>query len=225
MKINELHRWDIEPKEAVALQKKLRERLVFRELQKTPKVIAGVDVSYEKHGDLFHAAIVLLSFPRLEVIEKACASARVDFPYIPGLLSFREGPVVIEAFKRLKTIPDVAIFDGQGIAHPRGIGIASHIGLFLEIPTIGCAKTRLVGEYDEPGIDKGEFTPLVLQGLEIGAVLRTRKCVKPVFVSPGHLITIEESAKIVLECSERYRLPEPTRLAHHVSNEERKAQK
>ncbi|MBE9536479.1 MAG: deoxyribonuclease V [Proteobacteria bacterium] len=218
MKVKELHRWDIAPKEAVALQQRLRERLVFRELQKTPKLIAGVDVSYEKHGDLFHAAIVILSFPGLEVIEESCASGRVDFPYIPGLLSFREGPVVIEAFKELKTVPDLAIFDGQGIAHPRGIGIASHIGLFLDIPTIGCAKTRLVGEYNEPGIDKGEFATLVYHGLEVGTVLRTRKGVKPVFVSSGHLVTIEESRELVLGCSTKYRLPEATRRAHILSN-------
>jgi len=210
------------PKEAVALQKRLRERLVLGPLQKQPEVIAGVDVSYEKHGDLFHAAVVLLSFPGLEVIEEVCASGRVAFPYIPGLLSFREGPVVIEAFRRIKTVPDVAIFDGQGIAHPRGIGIASHIGLFLDIPTIGCAKTRLAGTFGDIGNERGDCSPLLKDGLELGAVLRTRKGVKPLFVSPGHLITIEESARLVLECCTRYRLPEATRLAHHLSNEERR---
>jgi deoxyribonuclease V len=222
MVTRDIHQWEMQPKEAVSIQKGLRAKLKFQHLPKIPRLIAGADVSYDKGSDIFHAAIVLLSFPGLETVEEASASGRVDFPYIPGLLSFREGPIVIKAFEKLVNIPDVAIFDGQGIAHPRGIGIASHIGLFLGVPTIGCAKTRLVGEYDEPGMGKGDFSPLTRDGREIGAAVRTKRGVKPLFVSPGQMITIEESIDIVLKCSSRYRLPEPTRRAHLLSNRVRR---
>jgi deoxyribonuclease V len=222
MLIRDIHPWNLPPKEAVSLQKELRAHLVFKPMPRMPRLIAGADVSYDKGSDIFHAAIVVLSLPDLEMLEEVSASGRVDFPYIPGLLSFREGPIVLEAFKKLESTPDLVIFDGQGIAHPRGIGIASHIGLFLGVPTIGCAKTRLVGEYAEPGPEKGDFSALFKDGTEIGSVVRTKRRVKPLFVSPGHLITMEESLDIVLKCSSRYRLPEPTRRAHLLSNRVRR---
>jgi deoxyribonuclease V len=150
----------------------------------------------------------------MEEVEEAGLQMPCSFPYVPGLLSFREGPAVVEAFRRLGTRPDAVIFDGQGFAHPRRIGLASHMGLWLGLPTVGCAKSRLVGEHDEPGREKGERVPLHDEGEQIGVVLRSRTDVRPVFVSPGHLADLDTSTDLVLRCCLRYRLPEPTRRAH-----------
>ncbi len=222
MIIPETHRWDISPKEGIELQKKLRREIKLTPLESLPKTVAGADVSYNKGSNIFFAGIVLLSFPDMEIIDEVSAVGRVDFPYIPGLLSFREGPLLIEAFRRLETAPDLIIFDGQGIAHPRGLGIASHMGLILNIPSIGCAKTKLCGDFDEPGLEKGSSSPLLMKGKEIGAVLRTKAGIKPLFVSPGHLVDIRDSMDIVLTCSKKYRLPEPTRQAHLLVNRVRR---
>lgn len=221
MDMDALHPWHLSPREVIDLQKKLREKVSLVPLKKEPGIVAGVDVSYDRGSDIFYSGIILLTFPGMERVEEVSAQGRVTFPYIPGLLSFREGPVVLKAFEKLKTVPDVVIFDGQGIAHPRGLGIASHIGLILGIPTIGCAKTKLCGDYLEPGIEKGDCSPLILGGEEVGGVLRSRRGVKPVFVSPGHLIDIKTAVNVVLECSVKYRLPEPTRLAHLLVNRAR----
>jgi deoxyribonuclease V len=155
---------------------------------------------------------------KLELIEAVNASLKLDFPYIPGLLSFREAPVLIKAFQKLKNTPDVTLFDGQGIAHPRGIGLASHMGLILGYPTIGCAKKHLAGSYGPIPDAKGDYSPLKSDGRIIGAVLRTRERVKPIFVSPGHAITVKESIQVVLDTCRGYRLPEPTRQAHLAVN-------
>jgi deoxyribonuclease V len=155
----------------------------------------------------------------MEVIEERTVVERASFPYIPGLLSFREGPALLKIFESIQHIPDVVIFDGQGIAHPRGVGMASHMGLFLDMPTIGCAKTRLVGRYGEVGKEVGDYTDLVLDDRIVGSVLRTKKKVKPIFISPGHKIGIRKSADIVLRCCRGYKLPEPIRRAHLVVNE------
>jgi deoxyribonuclease V len=155
----------------------------------------------------------------MEVIEERTVVERASFPYIPGLLSFREGPALLKIFESIQHIPDVVIFDGQGIAHPRGVGMASHMGLFLDMPTIGCAKTRLAGRYGEVGKEVGDYTDLVLDDRIVGSVLRTKKKVKPIFISPGHKIGIRKSADIVLRCCRGYKLPEPIRRAHLVVNE------
>ncbi len=218
MKIKELHSWDVSPEEAVAIQKDLRNQVKLAPLTAMPETVAGVDVSYDRGCDIFYAAVIVFTYPELEVIEKVSARDRVSFPYVPGLLSFREGPVVLQAFGKLKNAPDVVIFDGQGIAHPRGLGIASHIGLVSGIPAVGCAKSRLCGDYIEPGMGKGENSPLILGGKEVGMVLRTRRGIKPVFVSPGYLMDIPGSYQVVLGCCTKYRLPEPTREAHLLVN-------
>lgn len=214
-----LHSWDLSYREAAALQRELSQQLVLRnELPETVCWVAGVDVSYEKHGQLFYAAAVVLSFPGLEVQEEASAAGRVTFPYIPGLLSFRELPIVLQAFRRLRTVPDVVLADGQGIAHPRRLGIASHLGLWLDLPTIGCAKSRLCGEHAPPGRRRGDWVPLLAEGEEIGAVLTTRDGVKPLYISPGHRVDLPAAVDLVLACGRGYRLPEPTRRAHLLTN-------
>jgi Deoxyinosine 3''endonuclease (endonuclease V) len=218
-----LHEWAMSYKEAIALQKELAGSIALNNtLPAIVKTVAGVDVSYDKHGDLFFAGIVVLSLPDLEVIEEASAFDRVLFPYIPGLLSFRELPVVLEAFRSLSNIPDAVLVDGQGIAHPRRLGMGSHLGLWLDIPTVGCAKSRLCGEHEEPGLKRGDSVPLILEGETVGCVLRTRDGVKPLYISPGHKIDLPAAVKLVLACGKRYRMPEPTRLAHHLTNKLRK---
>jgi len=205
--------------EARELQRELAERVVVEDrLPRTVRLVAGVDVSYERHGDLFFAGVVVLSLPDLVVIEEAGASDRVSFPYIPGLLSFRELPVVLAAFRRLRTVPDAVLVDGQGIAHPRRLGIASHLGLWVNLPTVGCAKSRLCGDHTAPGRQRGDVVPLILEGSPVGAVLTTRDNVKPLYISPGHQTDIASSVELVLACGTRYRMPEPTRLAHHLTN-------
>jgi deoxyribonuclease V len=166
--------------------------------------------------------VVVYDLQQREVADEARAVEKTVFPYIPGYLSFREGPAVLSAFRQTGIIPDVIIFDGQGMAHPRGAGIASHLGILLGIPSVGCAKTRLVGEYEEPGLLRGDRAELRYNGRVVGAVVRTRTGVKPLFVSPGHLVTLEDSVRIVMEAAFRYRLPEPVRLAHKRATELRK---
>jgi deoxyribonuclease V len=222
----ELHNWSMSYREAAELQRQLALEVVLRtELPKPLRTVAGVDVSYEKHGDLFFAAVVVLSFPDLEVIEEASSAGRVHFPYIPGLLSFRELPILLEAFRRLETAPGAILVDGQGIAHPRRLGIASHLGLWLDLPTVGCAKSRLCGTHAEPGRERGESVPLVLGEEEIGTVLRTRSGVRPLFISPGHKIDGPAAVDLVLACGRRTRMPEPTRLAHLLTNRLRREDK
>jgi deoxyribonuclease V len=215
-----LHPWEVDYQEAVSLQNTLKRELILHDGAGIGPVdvIAGADISYSRGSDLFFAAIVLLSYPDMHPIETVHAVGKVSFPYIPGLLSFREGPVLLEAFKKIQRAPDVIIFDGQGIAHPRGIGLAAHLGLFLDIPAIGCAKSRLCGEHREPGLSAGDHEDLIYQGRVIGSVLRTRAGVRPVFVSPGHLISKDRSREVVLKCCRGYRLPEPVRQAHLAVN-------
>jgi deoxyribonuclease V len=214
-----LHAWNLSPKAAIELQKQLAGQILLASrLQHPVQTVAGVDVSYRKHGSTFFAAVVVLSFPELQVIDQASAVAEVTFPYIPGLLSFRELPALLEAFCRLQTVPDLVLVDGQGIAHPRRLGLASHLGLWLDLPTIGCAKSRLVGEAVEVGGIRGASQLLLDQGEEVGRVLRTRSGVKPMFVSPGHLLDTAAAVKFTLACGGGYRLPEPTRQAHRLSN-------
>lgn len=219
MKLAISHRWDLSVDEARALQPKLAEKVIAQTTFDLAAVetVAGVDVGF-RH-DVAHAAVVVLSYPDLKPVDKAVGREPVTFPYVPGLLTFREGPSVLHALEQLTTWPDLLIFDGQGVAHPRRIGLAAHIGVILDHPSIGCAKSRLTGTYDEPGVDAGDWTPLTDQGETIGAVVRTRAKVKPVFVSTGHRVELATAIEVVLKCTRRYRLPETTRLAHKLASE------
>lgn len=226
MKVRDLHGWDVTFEEARRIQENLRSQLALRngDVSSDVHLIAGADISCARGENLFHAALIVLTLPELKIVEQVSLEERVTFPYIPGLLSFREGPVLLKAFEKLKTAPDAVVFDGQGIAHPRRLGLASHMGLFLEIPTIGCAKTKLVGTpQHDTGNRPGEYANLILDGEVVGAVLRTKKNVKPVFVSQGHMIGLKRSIEIILSSCSGYRLPEPTRQAHIIVNRVRKA--
>lgn len=206
-------RFPTRPEEARRLQEELRTRVRLEPLPLPVTAVAGVDAAFL--SDRVVAVAILLSYPGLEVLEEATGLAPLDLPYVPGLLSFREGPAVMEALDQLSRAPDLVLFDGQGIAHPRGLGIAAHIGLLRDCPTIGVAKSRLVGEADEAvlALDKGSRVPLALDGQTVGAVVRSRSRVRPLYVSPGHRVTVDEAVTWTLACCTRYRLPEPTRLA------------
>jgi deoxyribonuclease V len=209
--------WPSDTTAARLLQHELSQRVRVRPLRQSPSYIAGVDAAFD--GEMVIAVASLFEYPSLLHVADVVSREKVRFPYVPGFLSFREGRAVINAVRKLKQLPGVIIVDGQGIAHPLGVGIASHIGVLLDIPSIGCAKSRLVGEYTEPGPEKGEWSPLMYKEEQVGAVLRTRDNVKPVFVSPGHLIDLNSSIEIVLQSLTLYRLPEPIRRADHLSKE------
>ena len=211
------HIWPSDTGAARRLQYELSHRVRIHRLRKVPSYIAGVDAAFD--GEIVIAAASLFEYPSMLHVADTASRERVGFPYVPGFLSFREGRAIISAVKKLKQMPGVIIVDGQGIAHPLGIGIASHIGVLLNIPTIGCAKSRLVGEYSEPGRKKGDWSPLMYKEKRVGAVLRTRDNVKPVFVSPGHLIYLNSAVEIVLQSLTLYRLPEPIRRADQLSKE------
>jgi len=213
-----LHPWDLSCKEAISVQRRLSGQVRQVPLTKPVRIIAGADVSYAKQDAEVYAAVLVFSFPDLAVTDRAVSADSVKFPYVPGLLSFREAPALTKAFRKIRRKPDVIIFDGQGIAHPRGMGLASHMGLILDCPSIGCAKTRLVGIYPPLPTARGSMVLITDQGRIVGGVVRTRERVKPVFVSPGHAITLEESIRLVLGCCRGYRLPEPTRQAHIAAN-------
>jgi len=219
MKIQHLHNWGLEPKEAIALQNRFAEQVV----DNTPldlnaiKTVAGVDVSV-KNG-ISQAAVIVCSYPELELIETVRAQQPTSYPYIPGLLTFREGPVLEEAFKKLQHEPDVFVFDGMGRIHPRKMGIASHLGLWLDKPTIGCGKTHFIGDYDEPAIEKGSYSDLIYKGEQLGVVLRTRANVKPVYISVGHRTALQSAIELILSVTPKYRLPRPIRLAHNAAGE------
>ncbi|MES2931582.1 MAG: deoxyribonuclease V [Patescibacteria group bacterium] len=215
-----MHNWNLSPKEAIALQKELRDQVRLVPLASEPALVGGCDVSMNRFAKEGFAGFVTLSFPALEMVDHAVVKDTIPFPYIPGLLSFREIPMLMKAWEDLETKPDVLLVDGIGIAHPRRLGIATHLGLMLNIPTIGCAKSVLTGAYEEPGNTPGDYSPLIdLKTNEtIGAALRTKTNVKPMFISPGHLITLEDSIRIVMRCVRKHRLPEPTRAAHNTMN-------
>jgi len=209
--------WPRDAHAAREVQDILRKRVKILPLRRTPAYVAAVDAAFA--GNEVIAVSSLCTFPSLECRQDAVWREEIRFPYVPGLLTFREGHAIINALKRLRIPPDVILVDGQGIAHPRGIGIASHIGVLLGKPTIGCAKSRLIGEFKEPRTRKGSWSYLYYQGKEVGAVLRTRDHVKPLFISPGHLIDIPSSLEIVMECLSGYRIPEPLRRADSLSRE------
>ncbi len=216
MQIKNLHNWSISYAKARELQIQLAKKIRLSPIKKTPKLIAGMDCAFSKDGQKIIAVAVVLKLPDFDLIETTSASKKITFPYIPGLLSFREAPVCLAAAKKLKNIPDLFLIDGQGIAHPRRLGLASHLGLFFNKPTIGCAKSRLIGNYKEPAAQKGMYNLLKYKDQTIGAVLRTRANVKPVFVSPGNKCSLDDAIKWTLKCAVKYRLPEPTRLAHQL---------
>jgi deoxyribonuclease V len=215
MTLKNLHPWTLDPEEAIKVQSALRERLVLAWDDRPVTTVGGVDVDLEE--DVARAAIVVLRYPDLTPLEGVTADAPLVFPYIPGLLAFREGPAVLAAWEKLQREPDLLMFDGQGIAHPRGLGIASQMSLWLELPTIGVAKSRLYGRHAEPGPKRGDSAELFDERDRmrvIGAVLRTREKTNPLYISPGHLIDVKHAIEFVLACCAGYRLPEPTRWAH-----------
>lgn len=212
------HGWEITPKEAIALQRELAPRVIREDRLGPVSRIAGVDAGFEDEGRVTRAAVVVLSYPGLEVLDRCVVRVPTRFPYVPGLLSFREAPAVLQAFEGLSRMPDLILYDGHGIAHPRRFGIASHVGVLLDIPCIGAAKSRLVGEHAQPARDRGAWTPLTHDGEVIGAVLRTRSGVQPIYVSIGHRISLRSAIDWVLACSPRYRLPETTRWAHRLAS-------
>ena len=215
-----VHPWDLKPEQAIVLQTKLASRVIRKSRIRLDDIaaVAGVDAGYS--NDKAYAAVVVLNLTNLRVLEKVVAAKTVSFPYVSGMLAFREGPVILEALDKLKSPPDLLMIDGQGIAHPRRFGIASHIGLLTDIPSIGCAKTRLLGDYEEPQHTRGSISYLTDGEETIGAVVRTRTAVKPVFASIGHLMDLNDSIQIILKSCRGYRLPEPIRRADHLSREQ-----
>jgi deoxyribonuclease V len=216
MKIKKLHNWNLSYSQAIALQKSLSEKVQLIELKTQPKTIAGIDCAFSRDKKRIIACVVLLKLPGFELIETENAVQKLTFPYIPGLLSFREAPVCIAAVEKLKHEPDAFIIDGQGIAHPRRLGLAAHLGLFFDKPTVGCAKSRLTGSFEDPAPEKGSYSLLKDGDEVIGAVVRTRTNVAPVFVSVGNKCLLKDAIKITLNCITKYRIPEPTRLAHQL---------
>lgn len=208
--------WQKDIERAKIIQETLRKKVKINHLKKEPKYVAGVDAAFLK--DMAIGVACLYTYPDLTLIEETNSFTKVLFPYIPCFLSFREGEAIISAIRKLRKKPDVILFDGQGIAHPKGLGIATHIGILLGIPTIGCAKSRLIGEYEEPELKKGSWSFLRHKGKVVGAVLRTRDSVRPLFVSPGHMADLKNSIDITLACSNNYRIPEPLRRADLISN-------
>jgi deoxyribonuclease V len=219
MKIRNLHRWDLTPTQAIALQNELRDQVIREDRISTVRFVAGIDVGFEEGGALTRAAVAVLSFPALEPVDAATARLPTSFPYVPGLLSFREVPAVVAALQQLGTTPDLLLYDGQGIAHPRRLGIASHVGLLTDLPAIGVAKTRLIGSHKEVPNVRGGWVPLMDRGELIGAVLRTRVGVKPLYVSIGHRTSLEAAISWVMACTPRFRLPETTRQAHRLASQ------
>src|SRR5919205_3282357 len=226
-KYEQLHEWSLAPREAVELQKQLRARVRVVPLRKKIETVAGADISFNKFDPVVYAGVVVLRLPTLEVVEESGVVSETRFPYVPGLLSFRETPSVLEAWAKLKTEPDALMLDGQGYAHPRRFGIACHVGLLINRPTLGCAKSVLVGRYEEPGEERGSRSPLVdpKTGETVGAALRTKTRVQPIFVSPGHLIDLAGAIELTLACDGGYRQPEPTRRAHLLVNALRRGER
>ena len=210
--------WKVAPAEGIEIQKRLRP-LVRRSWDgRAIDLVAGTDVHFPAKGAV-RGAVVILAYPALEIVESSVFEGPCDFPYVPGLLSFREIPPLLEAWRRLRLTPHCILCDGQGIAHPRGLGLASHFGLVLGIPTIGCAKSPLFGRYDEPGPNRGDEAPITdPRGRRIGSVVRTRDRTKPLYVSVGHLVSLKKAVSIVLSCTGRFRIPEPLRAAHHLAS-------
>jgi deoxyribonuclease V len=217
MEIVRRHDWRVGTAQAMEIQKGLAAQVSRTDNITGPHLVAGVDISVNREAGTGTGAVVVLSYPELELVEVKVVTDRINFPYVPGLLSFREAPLILAACESLSVTPDLIMVDGQGIAHPRRMGLASHLGLFLDVPTIGCAKSRLCGRHIEPGAEAGSYTELVDRSEVIGAVLRTRSETKPIFVSIGHKVDLPSAVNWVLACCRGYRLPETTRLAHQAA--------
>lgn len=222
MKIHPLHSWSLAPGQATTLQSELAERTITDVPVESCKLVAGADISYDIGSTTFYAGVVVLRAGDLQIVERRGVRGESPFPYVPGLLSFREAPLLLEAFARVESQPDVVLFDGQGIAHQRHLGLAAHVGLWLQVPSVGCAKTRLVGQYEEPEREAGSTSPLRYHGAVVGSVVRTKTGINPLFVSPGHLIDLPSAVRWTLATCRGYRLPEPTRQAHLYVNELRR---
>lgn len=212
-------RWNLTPREARRLQEKLRTRVVEEDRFGEIRFVAGADVAFDPATDVAFAGVIVYRFPELEEVERVRARRKLRFPYVPGLLTFREGPVLLAAFARLKTVPDLVLIDGHGRAHPRRFGIACHLGVIFDRPMIGCAKSLLVGEHQEPGARAGAMTPLFHDGERVGVVLRTRDQVKPIYVTVGHRVSLDSAVKLVRQCLDGFRIPKPTREADHYVRE------
>lgn len=225
MQSRQLHTWDVNPAQAIEIQRQLRSHIVIEKPQQEFDLVAGADISFDKGSDVVYAGVVVLQLRDLREVARATAVSRAKFPYIPGLLSFRESPSVLEAWEKLKLQPDVVMVDGQGLAHPRRFGIASHLGLLLDLPSVGCAKSLLLGKHEEPPLPAGSYSYLVDRDETIGVALRTRDGISPVFVSVGHKIDLESAIALVMKCTHGYRIPEPIRQAHQVVNALREGKK
>ena len=212
------HDWNLSPGDAVALQRELRVQIRLQPLEHPPRTIGGADISFNLYSDVFYAAVVVLDYASLEVVEVAYHTETVTFPYVPGLLSFREIPTLLKAWDKLKEKPDVTMVDGHGIAHPRRMGIATHFGLATGTPTLGCAKKILAGKYPEPAAAANSTTPITDRGETIGYALRSKARSNPIFISPGHLLDLPGALEIARHCLGKYKLPEPTRRAHLAVN-------
>lgn len=219
MKISQRHTWQLTLDEAIAIQEQLQAEVITEDKFKEPvEYVAGVDMGFEAEGTISRAAVAVLSFPDLQVIETSLAYRPTTFPYIPGFLSFREIPAVLDALEKITTIPDIILCDGQGIAHPRRFGIACHLGVLVDIPTIGVAKSLLVGKHEIVPETKGSWQPLIHKGETIGAVVRSRTQVKPLYISSGHRVSLPTAIDYVLRCTPKYRLPETTRIADKLAS-------
>ena len=216
-------RWNLTPREAVREQERLRERVILDDQFGTIRTVAGADLAFDPETKLAFAGVIVYRFPEMEEVERGMARRQLRFPYVPGLLSFRESPALLAAFARLRTEPDLILIDGHGRAHPRLFGIACHLGVLLDKPTIGCAKSLLVGEHDEPGRSAGSIAPLDLHGEQVGMALRTRDNVKPIYVTTGHRVSLPSAVKLVRQCLDGFRIPKPTREADHYVGELRRA--
>jgi deoxyribonuclease V len=216
-------RWNLTPREAMRLQESLRERVESQDRFGEIRFVAGADMAFDPETDVGFAGVVVYRFPDLEEVERRTARRKLRFPYVPGLLSFRESPVLLAAFARLRNEPDLILIDGHGRAHPRRFGIACHIGIVFDKPTIGCAKSLLVGEHQEPGKKAGSETPLMLESERIGVVLRTRDGVRPIYVTTGHRVSLDSAVRLVRQCVDGFRLPKPTREADHYVRDLRRA--
>ena len=216
-----LHDWDVTPQRAVELQKEWRNRILIQPPPDAIRTVAGCDISFNKYSETIYAGIIVWDVEARQIIEQAGVVTKARFPYIPGLLSFREVPALLEVWQQLKTEPDAVMLDGQGIAHPRRMGIGAHFGLLVNRPAMGCAKTVLVGKFDLPAPERGNWSPMLYKGETIGAAVRTKNKVQPVYASPGHLMDLQTAIDLVLQCDGGYRIPEATRQAHLLVNQMR----
>lgn len=223
MKFTRLHPWTDDVREAEKIQDKYRSMVSAKPEKTSFRLVGGVDVAYSKKDNTAFATVVVLKVPEMELVEKVRAQGEITFPFVPGLFFFREGPIIVKALSRIKFVPDLFIFDGHGIDHPKGIGMASHMGLMLELPTIGCAKKLLCGTAEPLGNGVADTASIFNGNVEVGRSIRSRENVKPLYVSPGHKMDVDSAVKTVIDLLRGYRLPEPLRLAHIMVNKQRRS--